>query len=1070
MRTSPRKAPRTTRAPPRADPSRANVMPAPKSRRAEPRAPSAGNLEIMRSLGIRAQLSVSNPGDPAEIEADRVAEAFLSGSAMPALAARGGASIQRACANCDEPLLLRDAAAQPGATARGTGVSSSITRAMRASQGSTMPALLRSEFAGFFGDNLANVRLHTGAAAESAASQLSANAFARGNDIYFNRDRFAPETSEGRRLLAHELTHVVQGGADTLRRDWPDEAGSDLCFENPRLVESQPWMYRGTGNRSADSLALYGVDLSMLPNFDPVASGLYAMLAGGAVHEIAYPEMLVGEYRAELHRTLLQRLDSDVARCERILLQSSVSESEGAALLDIVQFWSERDDIRADDAQRSYFDSLLSRLSSAQIRVDNLFSSETRSYLDEMYNVLGDQVGVLNALIAQHSIEFGGYRPVWAALASAEGFEMPNRANPEFAARTAQLVMDRLGGATSGTDSRVIADLVTGLTPELQREVLRRVMEGFEGTGEAWQEGMLYWLYEDLGEEDRARVSASLNEGGVFGPDVTAVLEHGRGLGGEYLPYTTHKGEEAAQFWADVAAENEGTAAGYAAWVPGMFSALWLPETSVTTALTLGTAGIAPGIAEAFPAVGRGMLVAGTGMTAYGTTIALQELVGGHDVYSGRTLNDAERVARALEVISGMLMLAAGFMQAGTMARAGTGGSRRLSLSAGEGTLPGGRFGMRVVQVASEEVTVIAQDPATGESVLVRLNMRSGEGTATHMTTGEMLPISGFRLGTPPAGLLGTAEPSVTVVPTGSIPGDAIVSGTGTGAVTPTAPPLVTPMFSPGLVPALTPGVAPTFSLSPPPPPPELLGLPPGAGDLLALPPGAPLPPEIDFGTSLRASLEAELGTSTDTGMVWTVTPDGVAFATPPPGIALYSPDGFLPPGEWLAGRPRVEVLVGPIWEGFSPFDLLSPPAATSRTLGSVRGTRGGNVIRGAAGRDRIAELHGGETEVTLDLPADMTRRADVLAPTSAGTVNAEVKTYLRYLRNSSGVTVVNEVPLSGFIRTEITRDAMIMHYYPSTQSMWVFIDAPPSASLAAALTEAGIPYVVYSDRIPFMP
>jgi hypothetical protein len=45
--------------------------------------------------------------------------------------------------------------------------------------------------------------------------EIHARAFTYGNDIYFNQGQFSPETPEGKNLLAHELTHVVQHQEDT---------------------------------------------------------------------------------------------------------------------------------------------------------------------------------------------------------------------------------------------------------------------------------------------------------------------------------------------------------------------------------------------------------------------------------------------------------------------------------------------------------------------------------------------------------------------------------------------------------------------------------------------------------------------------------------------------------------------------------------------------------------------------------------------------------------------------------------------------------------------------------------
>jgi hypothetical protein len=61
-----------------------------------------------------------------------------------------------------------------------------------------------------FGDDLGGVRVHTDANAAAAAEALDAEAFTIGRDIYFGHERFQPATSEGRKLLAHELTHVLQ--------------------------------------------------------------------------------------------------------------------------------------------------------------------------------------------------------------------------------------------------------------------------------------------------------------------------------------------------------------------------------------------------------------------------------------------------------------------------------------------------------------------------------------------------------------------------------------------------------------------------------------------------------------------------------------------------------------------------------------------------------------------------------------------------------------------------------------------------------------------------------------------
>ena len=61
-----------------------------------------------------------------------------------------------------------------------------------------------------FGFDFSQVRVHSDARAASAADRLGANAFTLGNDVFFAEGAYDTESPEGRHLLAHELTHVVQ--------------------------------------------------------------------------------------------------------------------------------------------------------------------------------------------------------------------------------------------------------------------------------------------------------------------------------------------------------------------------------------------------------------------------------------------------------------------------------------------------------------------------------------------------------------------------------------------------------------------------------------------------------------------------------------------------------------------------------------------------------------------------------------------------------------------------------------------------------------------------------------------
>jgi hypothetical protein len=61
-----------------------------------------------------------------------------------------------------------------------------------------------------FGHDFGDVRVHSDDRASESARAVNAHAYTVGNDVVFQRDRYAPGSEEGRRMLAHELTHVIQ--------------------------------------------------------------------------------------------------------------------------------------------------------------------------------------------------------------------------------------------------------------------------------------------------------------------------------------------------------------------------------------------------------------------------------------------------------------------------------------------------------------------------------------------------------------------------------------------------------------------------------------------------------------------------------------------------------------------------------------------------------------------------------------------------------------------------------------------------------------------------------------------
>ena len=152
-------------------------------------------------LGLQTKLKVNEPGDIYEQEADRIADQVITTAAGPVV---GGTPprIQR---------FTGQLAGQMDAALHGVDE-------VLSSPGRPLEPALRQDMERRFGHDFSRVRVHTGAVAEQSARNVNAHAYTVGHSIVFDVGRFAPATQEGRRLIAHELTHVVQqSGAERLR-------------------------------------------------------------------------------------------------------------------------------------------------------------------------------------------------------------------------------------------------------------------------------------------------------------------------------------------------------------------------------------------------------------------------------------------------------------------------------------------------------------------------------------------------------------------------------------------------------------------------------------------------------------------------------------------------------------------------------------------------------------------------------------------------------------------------------------------------------------------------------------
>lgn len=171
-----------------------------------------------RTLPVQMKLSVSQPGDLYEQEADRVAEQVMR---MPE------PKLQRACAPCaaggspcpkcaaEEEVSVQRKTASLSASPE----NSSVQEDFLADLGPGLP--LDDATRGFmesrFGYDFGQVRVHADEKAARSTEAVHALAYTVGKDVVFGAGQYQPATAGFHKLLAHELTHVVQQGrADAL--------------------------------------------------------------------------------------------------------------------------------------------------------------------------------------------------------------------------------------------------------------------------------------------------------------------------------------------------------------------------------------------------------------------------------------------------------------------------------------------------------------------------------------------------------------------------------------------------------------------------------------------------------------------------------------------------------------------------------------------------------------------------------------------------------------------------------------------------------------------------------------
>jgi Domain of unknown function (DUF4157) len=223
-----------------------------------------GNQAVLRMLersqpAIQPKLVVNEPGDACEQEADRVADQVMRMPELELSTAAAPPQLSRKCAACEEEearALQTKAAGSPEAVA---GEAPSIVHDVLRSPGRPLDAAARIFMEDRFRHDFTGVRVHNDAGAASSARAINARAYTLGNDVVFGAGQYSPDSGDGRRLLAHELAHVVQQSGATAKKSTISEARDPYQQPEPKAVDDN------ASGRTTDSDSTHTAPIDRTP-------------------------------------------------------------------------------------------------------------------------------------------------------------------------------------------------------------------------------------------------------------------------------------------------------------------------------------------------------------------------------------------------------------------------------------------------------------------------------------------------------------------------------------------------------------------------------------------------------------------------------------------------------------------------------------------------------------------------------------------------------------------------------------------------------------------------------------
>jgi hypothetical protein len=225
-----------------------------------------------KQLGLQTKLNVCGPQDSYELEANRIADQVIGTPAAAIAVAPARPRISRKCAAREQEEEEKKRRKLPFEASAAADMPAGVQDAL-GSHGQRLDDATRTYFERRFGHDFSRVRVHTGVAAQRSAQDVNARAYTVGRDIVFAPGEFLPGTQAGRRLLAHELTHVVQqagGGASSGPAQERDAVAAAQAVETGEIPSVRTRSRVGLAAQPKTGLA----DPELYKAIDPKNAGL----------------------------------------------------------------------------------------------------------------------------------------------------------------------------------------------------------------------------------------------------------------------------------------------------------------------------------------------------------------------------------------------------------------------------------------------------------------------------------------------------------------------------------------------------------------------------------------------------------------------------------------------------------------------------------------------------------------------------------------------------------------------------------------------------------------------------